>query len=235
MENVKNDLLNDIDEVISKKEINQRHSYFQLKYFLVGKEPTMQSKMWQCLRELKNRSESLKSIDLETEELKDKLELLDINVQKVKRDRENNQSEDKVLHDLFLKECDIKIRQLDRQKKALEQSCKYIQERKRWISEESRFFLETFRNLEKIEPLRHFDDLEAQKEYWQEKLTQKVNLKMLTQNTIDVDLIETIVALPDELKIKQQTLQTLNLKQNEILMKLAETAKKLESKHLKEN
>jgi hypothetical protein len=57
---------------------------------------------------------------------------------------------------------------------------------------------------------------------------------MLTQNTIDVDLIETIVALPDDLKIKQQTLQTLNLKQNEILVKLSETAKKLESKNLKE-
>jgi len=234
MEIVKNELLKEIDDVISKREINQRHSYFQLKYFLIGKEPTMQSKMWQCLREMKNRSESLKSIDLEAEELKDKLELLDINVQKVKHDKDKSLPEDKILHDLFMKECDIKIRQLDRQKKALEQSYKDIQERRRWISEEGKFFLETFKNLEKVEPLKHFDDLEAQKEYWQEKLTQKVNLKMLTQNTIDVDLIETIVALPDDLKIKQQTLQTLNLKQNEILVKLAETAKKLESKNLKE-
>jgi hypothetical protein len=164
MELVKNELLKEIDEVISKREINQRHSYFQLKYFLIGKEPTMQSKMWQCLREMKNRSESLKSIDLETEELKDKLELLDINVQKVKHDKDKSLPEDKILHDLFMKECDIKIRQLDRQKKALEQSYKDIQERRRWISEEGKFFLETFKNLEKIEPLKHFDDLEAQKE-----------------------------------------------------------------------
>jgi hypothetical protein len=83
--------------------------------------------------------------------------------------------------------------------------------------------------------LKHFDDLEAQKQYWHEKLTQKVNLKMLTQNSIDTELIETIVALPDDVKIKQQTLQTLNVKQNEILLKLAETAKRLETKIDKEN
>lgn len=231
MEIVKNNLLNEIEDLISKREINQRHSYFQLKYFLIGKEPTMQSKMWQCLREMKNRSESLKNIELEEEELKDKIEILDISVERLKHEMAKKMPfHDSFSCELDSRESEIKIRQLDRQKKALEQSSKDIQERKRWISEEAKFFLETFKNLEKIEPLRHFDDLDAQKEYWQEKLTQKVNLKMLTQNNIDVDLIETIVALPDEVKIKQQTLQTLNLKQNEILMKLAETAKRLESK-----
>ena len=134
-----------------------------------------------------------------------------------------------------MRECEIKIRQFGRQKKSLEQNIKEIEERKKSISEECRFFLETYKNLLKIEPLKHFDDLEAQKQYWHERLTQKVNLKMLTQNSIDTELIETIVALPDDVKIKQQTLQTLNVKQNEILHKLAETAKRLETKIDKEN
>jgi hypothetical protein len=67
----------EIDELLKTNNINQRHSYFQLKYFLIGKEPTLQSKMWQCLRELKTRSESLKNIVLENDDLKDKIEILE--------------------------------------------------------------------------------------------------------------------------------------------------------------
>ena len=60
-----------------------------------------------------------------------------------------------------------------------------------------------------------------------EKLTQKVNLKMLTQNSIDSELVETIVALPDEVQIKKQTLQTLTFKQNQLLQQLTENSKKV--------
>ena len=64
----------EIKEKISellKNEVVSRHSYFQLKYFLIGKEPTNQAKMWQCLRELKARQEILNSVDLQLEEEKD--------------------------------------------------------------------------------------------------------------------------------------------------------------------
>jgi len=76
--------------VLLAQDVAQRHSYFQLKYFLIGKEPTNQSKMWQCLRELKSRKESLKSILLEREDLKDKLELLDINAKRKMIEMEKN-------------------------------------------------------------------------------------------------------------------------------------------------
>ena len=77
-------LREEIKELL-KNEVAQRHSYFQLKYFLIGKEPTYQSKMWQCLRELKTRYDSLEAIDLEREEVKDKIELLDISVLRSER------------------------------------------------------------------------------------------------------------------------------------------------------
>jgi hypothetical protein len=94
--------------------------------------------------------------------------------------------------------------------------------------------VETFKNLEKVEPLRPFDDIEAQSQYWNEKLTQKANIKMLTQNTIDSELIETIVALPNDLPIKKHTLQNLNIKQEQMLQQLREAAKKLEGQASKE-
>lgn len=221
--------LNDeIDNVLSQQEIAQRHSYFQLKYFLIGKEPTVQSKMWQCLRELKNRQETVRNMELETEELKDKLELLDISVERIRHDIEKIQNSGQLVDDLNRKECRIKIRQFDRQKKAIDDNIRDIEERKKYVLEECRFFLETYKNLTKIEPLKHFDDLESQIQYWHEKLTQKVNIKMLTGGNIETELVETIIALPDEAKIKQQTLQTLNLKQNELLMRFAEQTKRIE-------
>ena len=60
------ELMTAMDDLL-KNEVVQRHSYFQLKYFLIGKEPTNQAKMWQCLRELKTRRQSLKAISLEIE------------------------------------------------------------------------------------------------------------------------------------------------------------------------
>jgi hypothetical protein len=228
-------LVDEIKNVINQQEINSRHSYFQLKYFLIGKEPTIQSKMWQCLRELKTRHESVASMNLELEELKDKIKLLDIGVKRIRHDMEKTVLEDKISHELFTEECEIKIRQLNRQKNSMEINLLEIMDRKRCVLEESKFFLVSLKNFLQVEPLRHFDDLEAQKEYWHEKLTQKVNLKMLTQGNVDTELVETIVALPDDIKIKQQTLQTLNMKQNEILLKMAENAKRIEEKLKKES
>jgi hypothetical protein len=227
-------LVSEISDVLKKQEINSRHSYFQLKYFLIGKEPTMQSKMWQCLRELKSRNESVASMNLELEELKDKIKLLDISVRKINHDMEKTAIDDKISHELLVEECEIKVRQLNRQKKSLENNIDEILDRKRCVLEESKFFLVTLKNFIQVEPLRHFDDLDSQKEYWHEKLTQKVNLKMLTQGNVDTELVETIVALPDDIKIKQQTLQTLNMKQNEILLRMADNAKKIEEKLKKE-
>jgi hypothetical protein len=218
-------LREEIKELL-KNEVAQRHSYFQLKYFLIGKEPTYQSKMWQCLRELKTRHDSLEAIDLEREEVKDKIELLDISVLR---------SERQAGDELDAREAGIRARQLQRQKRALEKNLVDLDERERWLREESLFFVETFKNIEKIEPLRPFDDLEAQRQYWNERLTTKANLKMLTQNTVDSELVETIISLPDDLPIKKHTLRNLNLKQEQTLKQLEEVAKKLQLKPDKEN
>lgn len=212
-----------------KHEVVQRHSFFQLKYFLIGKEPTVQSKMWQCLRELRQRRESLDAIELEREEVKDKIALIDISMLKLTAAYgDENQPE------LDRRELEIRIRQSERQKKALVKNLEDLDDKERWLNDECLFFVETFKNLEKVEPLRPFDDIEAQSQYWNEKLTQKANIKMLTQNTIDSELVETIVALPNDLPIKKHTLQNLNIKQEQMLQQLREAAKKLEGQVSKE-
>jgi len=210
------ELLSEMDHVL-KHEVVQRHSYFQLKYFLIGKEPTNQAKMWQCLRELKTRRESLSSIELEMEETKDKIELLNISTEKIQGEMDYTSDLPNYKLKFLKKECEIKIRQIERQKKAAQDNLFQLIERKKWIEEESKFFLETFKNIEKIEPLMNFDDLDAQKQYWGEKLAQKLNLKLISTGQIDSELIETIIALPDEIPVKQNTLNMLNTRHNKLL------------------
>ncbi len=82
-----------------------------------------------------------------------------------------------------------------------------------------------FETLQKTETLRDFDDVDAQKQYWQEKLSQKLNLKMLTGGQLDTELIETVIALPDDMHIKQQILQTLNIRHSQMAKAIEQSIK----------
>jgi len=215
------------DEIsrILEKNMPQRHSYFQMRYFIIGKEPTNQSKMWQCLREIKTRKESLDSIELEVEDQKDALELLDIEEKAVLISKiEEKDQEIKALRE---KENKIKIKKLKRQKKAVKSNIVQLLNKKKYIEEELSFFLEMFKTLEKVEPLKDLDDLESQKAYWSERLAQKLNMKMLLGGQLESELVETIVALPDDMEIKKQMLSTLALRHNQIVKKIEENKGKL--------
>lgn len=213
-------LIEKIDSVV-KHDVVSRHSYFQLKYFLIGKEPTNQAKMWQCLRELKMRKDNYKNLSLQIEEEKDKLELQEINLLKIEKLKENE------AEDLSKKELEIKVRQINRLILSIKNTLLELEDKKKYLEEECEFFLQTYQNIEKIEPLKHFDDLDAQKEYWGTKLLEKINLKILLENNIDIELVETVLSLPDDIPIKQQVLNKLNNLQSNIL-KLQNNFKKIE-------
>jgi hypothetical protein len=203
------ELLSNINDVL-QVEISQRHSYFQLKYFLLGKEPTNQAKLWQSLRELKNRYDSLMAINLEIEESKDNIELLNIHTKRIKQKIEKSINDKQQI-------LQIKLRKLERRQKSAQHGINQLLEKKKWLTEESRFFLEFFKNLRKVEELKPFDDLESQKQYWGEKLMRKINLKSLLQSSPDVDLIETALALPDDIPFKKQIVEHLNSIQAKIV------------------
>lgn len=221
----KNDLLVNLDEIL-KTEVSSRHSYFQLKYFVINKEPTTQAKMWQCLREMKSRRESLVAIDLEIDETADRKELLEIQIKRnLKSGCDTN--EDKEIELMNKKEHEIRHRRLVRKKIAAEENMVKLREKKKWLEEEAKFFLESFRNLEKLEKLKPFDDLDAQKQYWGTKLSEKINLKMLLQNPLDIELIETVLALPDDVPVKKQMVGRLNAIQTQLLEVKEEYKKKM--------
>jgi hypothetical protein len=205
MENT--NILKQMNEILNY-EMAERHSYFQMKYFIVNKEPTTQSKMWQCLREIKSRYESLQALDLEIDESKDNLELIDININKMIAIYDKKVSMGKPSDSLKISE--IKLRKAKRQRVMADKNIETLVKKKKNLEEEANFFVLSFRNLEVVEPLKDYDDLESQKQYWGEKLLQKINLKMLLQSQVDTELIETVLALPDDIPIKGQTVKNLD-------------------------
>jgi|SaaInlV_100m_DNA_2_1039680.scaffolds.fasta_scaffold00454_3 hypothetical protein len=209
-------------EELLKNEVVDRHSFFQLKYFVVGKEPTMQAKMWRCLTELKTRKEAIDSINLEIEETKDTIELLNIeekrleNINKYESNEKSwtqSEADEIEYHEEELK---IKKRQIKRKKEGISKSLDNLYKKLKFTQEEAAFFIKSFKQLNQIEELKPFDDFESQKLYWNEKLSQEFDLKILLHRQPDVELVKTILALTDDLEVKKTTVRLLQNTQKAI-------------------
>ena len=214
------ELIQKIDNIL-KNEVVTRHSYFQLKYFVVGQEPTHQSRMWQCLRELKNRRESIAAIKMEIEDVNDKLALLDIEERRLKIHFHDcslstpqayvpmTPDAEPKLKQLNAEEHELKLRRVHRQRAALLESVVQLKEKQKNNLEECNFFVQAFEGLEKIAPVRSFDDLESQKEYWNARLTEEINMRMILRQPIDTELVKTVLQLNNDSLIKKQTVHML--------------------------
>lgn len=198
------ELSKQIDDLL-KIDIVNRHSYFQLKYFIVGKEPTIQSKMWRCVRELQARRDTLQAMQMERLNTEDNIELVEIDIKKLelaKRQWDNIEEEENTI--LNKKEADIQIRKLQRQMQALVESLKNLDKKQKETEEEAAFFLKSFESLQKVEPLKPYDDLQEQTKYWNEKITQLINLKVLLHQPLDAELVQTALSLSDDCRIKKE-------------------------------
>lgn len=200
---------NSMDDVL--KNIIDRHSTFQLEHFVVGREYTMQGKMWQCLREIKTRKAAVEAYGADAEEAKDRIALLHI-----ERDRNSLRLSDLLrvernenLRRLAVAETEVKNRQFDRQVKALEAQVGVLAGKAADAGEEAEFFAKTFRGLNETEPVRSVDDLEAQKEYWAAKLFHEVNTRMLLRMPLDPEVVKLILVLDDDSPLKQSMVRVL--------------------------
>ena len=203
----KKELHERMGKILSCDVVN-RHSYFQLKYFVVGKEPTTQAKLWRCIRELSARSESIKAIEQEIEETKDNIELAEIGIQRFENLTEQNQLANTEIEDwekaLNKKELDINVRKRERKLQSLRESLVSLEVKRKESEEEAIFFMGAFESLAKVEPLKPFDDLESQTQYWNEKFAQLANLKVLLRQNLDTDLVQSIMSLSDDCHIKTE-------------------------------
>lgn len=196
-----------IDTALEKAPEN-RHSYYQLKYFVIGKEPTIQSKLWQCLRELQSRKETIESIGLQIEDIKDEIELTKIEAEKLEINEFSTKNEK--LDVVYAKEKTIKLRKLKRREESLSDNINKLEKKLKFEIQEARFFLQVFEDLEKVEKVKDYDDYEAQKEYWENKISEEINLRILTKQQINPELIKTALSLHNESEIKGNMVGILN-------------------------
>ena len=213
-----------INEVLSQ-DVVDRHSYFQLKYFVVGKEPTMQSKMWRCIRELKTRWESMQAITLEIDETNDLIELIDVDIEQANGPHHSLFGMDEAEDDFSKKRREIKTRQLTRKKLALATTLNTLRDKLRYAEDEALFFLNAFKALEKVEPLKTFDDMEAQKEYWNAKFNQKIQLEAVLGIRPDTELVTSILSLHNDAPVKMEVVKMIEDHQKRSLQAKEEDAK----------
>lgn len=182
---------------ILKNEVAERHSYFQLKHFLIGKEPTIQSKLWRCIREIKIRQDSIDAINLEIEDVKDDVQLIEMEISDIASsnciDREK-----------------IKLRKNKRKKQNLERRLYDLTQKLKNLIEECDFLANSFLELENIEKLKAFDDAEEQAKYWEAKLTEEWNSRSIAGLPPDAELIKTILALDSGSKIRNNLISNIN-------------------------
>lgn len=188
-----------IDTVLEKAPEN-RHSYYQLKYFVIGKEPTIQSKLWQCLRELQSRKETIESVGLQIEDIKDEIELARIEVEKLEINEFSTKNER--LDEVYGREKSVKLRKLKRKEESLVENINKLERKLKFEIQEARFFLQVFEDLEKVEKVKDYDDYEAQKEYWENKISEEINLRILTKQPVNAELIKTALSLHNGSEIK---------------------------------
>lgn len=187
---------------ILKNNVPERHSLFQLQCFVLAKEPTIQGKLHQCLREIKSRKNSLDAIELEIAEQNDLLELADIGIA-------NHLESSQELTGNNKKVSEIQLRQMERKRKNVQNGLIQLEQKQRDISEEVQFFCAAFDQLSRREKLKPWDDPDVQKEYWTEKLRTEVNVRLLLRQLPDVELMKTIICLHDDSPLKKGVLEML--------------------------
>lgn len=194
-----NTRMSQIQEVLENAEFTTRSSFFQLQHFQINSQPTLQAKMWQCLRELKNKWNTIRQINIDKEELQDNISLAEIELERTKKQDPLDNYEEK--------EKEIKLRKIGRRINAAKLSLEELNKKAKEELEEASFYLKAFKYLEEKEPLKPLDDPSAQREYWNEKLTQELNISLLVgllNRPVSMELVKTIFALNDDAPIKQE-------------------------------
>jgi hypothetical protein len=220
------DLLVCINQIIEQPEVQRRHTMFQLKYFILGREPTIQARLRKCVVELTSRKESMENLRLALEDLQDDIELanIDINRQEI--------ATKEAKEDLEKRFSEINTRKARRKRKALESELRKLGKRLRETEEEAAFFFQAYRDLEKAEPLKPFDDFDTNIQYWNERYTEELKLRLLLQKPIDLELAKSILALDKSAPIRVEFINILEQLEEQAQMqkKLVEQDKaKLES------
>lgn len=204
-------------KILKEVDLKDRHSYYQLGHFILGKEPTIQSKLWQCIREITPRHETLNALELEIINFDENYKIIEIKIKilenKIKNLSLNSNEENNILKAGIL---EIKKTRLERSLSQKNTAKNKLIKKKKMVEEELSFFVKNFYELEKVEKIKNWDDFNVQNDIWTAKLGAELNLRLLLNLPTDIELCKTVLALPDNNQVKTQLVNSLKSIQNKI-------------------
>lgn len=211
------ELLVKVEEVLQAANLPERHSFYQVAKFIIGKEVTPQAQLWQIVRELQARKETVESYRKDLLDAEDNLELVDIKIERLSREIREESKQEGVFTDLNIQEKEINIKKLQRDKQSLILSARKVNYRLKGTLEEMNFLLGAYEQIvAQVGPTKPFDDEEAQKEMWNEKLLEELNLRFLLQRPLEPELAKTIMCLHDNAPVKNSLTRLLEFKQQHL-------------------
>ena len=201
------ELIKKINTILEKANLPDRHTFFQIEKFIIGKEPTVQSQLWAIIRELQARVETVEQFEKDLKDSEDNIELFDIKIERLDIAIKEESQKNDAYSDLNIKEYEINIRKLLRDKQSLILAAQKVNNKLKSTLEEMGYLLagyeKTVANYGDLKPL---DDEQAQKEMWNEKLLEEFNLRLILQRPLDPEFIRTVLCLHDEAPVKRQVI-----------------------------
>lgn len=199
------ELLAKVHEILHLANMPDRHTFFQIEKFIIGKEPTAQSQLWAIVRELQARVDTIEQFQKDLRDAEDDLELFDIKIERLDRALKSEAGNNDPNTDLNIKEFEINIRKLQRDKETLISSARKLNNKLKNVLEEINYLVGGYEkivaNYEAIKPL---DDEQAQKDMWNEKLLEEFNLRVILQRPLDPEFVKTVMCLHDDAPVKKQ-------------------------------
>lgn len=212
------ELIEKVESILNKVDLPDRHTFFQLEKFVIGKEPTVQAQLWQIVREMQARIETVDSYRKQLEDAEDTLELFDLKIERQNRALREESNNETTYSDLNLKEYEINIRKLQRDKESLVLSARKVNKKLKCILEELAFLTMAYDNIVKNHgEIKSIDNEEAQRELWNEKLLEEFNLRVILQRPLEPEFIRTVLCLGDDSPVKQHVVKLVENIQKKML------------------
>jgi hypothetical protein len=195
------ELLTKVESILKSSELPERHTSFQIEKFIIAKEPTIQGQLWQIVREVRARYESLEAMELQLKDMEDDAAIIDIRIVRLHGKTFSDELQNK--------EKEIRIRKLERSRTSLSASREKLMLKMRYVMEELRIFVHAFDHLSKTEKMKPLDDVQSQRQYWNEKFAEELNLRLLLNGRLDAELVRSVMVFDDAMPVKKQLAATL--------------------------
>lgn len=206
------------DEILKNADLPDRHSFFQIEKFIIGKEPTVHAQLWQIIREIQARTETFDSLQRQLEDAEDNLELIDLRIERSNREIKILSNQEDEMIDLEIQEREINIKKLQREKKSLVRSASKVRHKFKSLIEELSFLVVGYEKIVATHgEIKPFDDDESQREVWNEKLLEEFNLRVILQRPLDPEFVKTVMCLGDEAPVKQHVTKMIDSVQRSMI------------------